>query len=58
MGQEEIFYSNDTTQEIRRVMDALRAWESPLCDGRHKAMILTKLEEAELLSFRLVKEEV
>jgi hypothetical protein len=31
-------------------------WESPLCDGRIKAIILTNLEQAQLWSLKLIKE--
>lgn len=57
MAEEEIVVPNDTTRAIRKVAADLKAWVSDLADPRIKAMILTKLEEAELLSFRLVKKE-
>jgi hypothetical protein len=57
MGDTETVYPNDTTAGIRLAMARLRAWDSPLCDQRIKALILTKLEEAELFSLRLVKRE-
>jgi len=54
---EQVTYSvNDTTVALRSVADDLRSWDSPLADPRIKAMILTKLQEAEMLSLLLVKE--
>lgn len=55
MGQEETYTVNDTMRSIRKVSDNLKKFESDLADPRIKAMILTKLEEAELLSQRLIK---
>ncbi len=45
---------NDAMREIQRIANNLRQWESDLCDRRIKAIILTKLEEAELFAQRLV----
>lgn len=56
MSEEESYNINDTMRSIRKVSENLKNWESRLCDPRIKAMILSKLEEAELLSQRLVKE--
>ena len=58
MGEEEKYTVNDTIRSIRRVAANLREWtdHSDLADGRHVAMVLTKLEEAELLAQRIVKE--
>ena len=55
MPEEEVFVVNDTTRMIRDIQKDLkeRNWEKT--DQRIKAMILTKLEEAELLTFRLIK---
>jgi hypothetical protein len=55
---EEITYTiNDTTRGITGVADSLKSFESPLADPRIKAMILTKLQEAELLSLLLIKKD-
>lgn len=55
MGEEVKFPVNDTNRGIQALMDALRAFESPRCDPRVKALILTKLEEAQLWSLKLIK---
>lgn len=55
MGEERIFEVNDTTRGIEKEHADLLKWDSPLCDKRIKAMILTKLEEAALLSLKLIK---
>ncbi len=61
MSENETILVNDTMSAIRRVSKRLKEWsaESPLADGRHVAMVLSKLEEAELLAQRIVnfKEE-
>lgn len=57
MSEQESYHVNDTMRGIRRVAKHLKDWEHELADHRIKAMILTKLEEAELLSQRLVKGE-
>lgn len=56
MQEEKTYAINDTYRAIKRVSDSLKDWESPLCDPRVKAMILTKLQEARLLSLELIKE--
>lgn len=56
MWEEITFQVNDTTRAIAREMNSLQKFESPRCDGRIKAMILSKLQEAHLLSLLLVKE--
>jgi hypothetical protein len=58
MSEEETYSINDTMRAIRKIAKNLRSWseQSDLADGRHVAMVLTKLEEAELLSQRIVKE--
>ena len=58
MSEEETVVVNDTTRAIRRVAENLKSWseKSDIADGRHVAMVLTKLEEAELLSQRIVKD--
>lgn len=55
MGEEIVFRKNDTYREIEKISDDLKKFESPLCDGRVKAMILTKLQEVRLLSLELIK---
>lgn len=55
VDEEENYAVNDTMRSIRRVSEYLKKWDSDLADPRIKAMILTKLEEAELLSQRLIK---
>ena len=59
MGLEETVYPNDTTIAIRRMIEDLEAWrvDNLRCDQRHVAMVITKLEEAELLSLRMVKQD-
>ena len=59
MREEEVVYPNDTTRAIQRIMGNLEEWrqDNDRCDQRHVAMVLTKLEEAELLSLRMVKED-
>ena len=55
MGEDVTYSVNDTNRGIQRVIDDLKDWESPLCDPRVKALIITKLEEAQLWSLKLVK---
>lgn len=59
MRSEEVVYPNDTTAAIRRQMEELEEWrqDNDRADQRHVAMLLTKLEEAELISLRIVKED-
>lgn len=59
MREEVVIYPNDTTRAIQRVIEHLEEWrqDNDRCDQRHVAMVLTKLEEAELLSLRMVKED-
>ena len=47
---------NDTNRAIGKVADDLKGFDSDRIDGRIKSMILTKLEEAQLLSLKLIKE--
>lgn len=56
MRKEEIVYPNDTTNSIRKMIADLEEWrqDNPKCDQRHVAMVISKLEEAELLSLRMV----
>lgn len=58
MGEEEAYTVNDTMRSIRKVKQHLEDWsyDNASADGRHVAMVLTKLEEAELLCQRIVKE--
>ena len=57
MGEQVTYTVNDTTRAIQNISDDLKSFESPLCDPRVKAMILTKLQEARLLSLELIKKE-
>lgn len=59
MREEEAFYINDTTREIRLIIARIELWrkDNDHCDQRHAAMVITKLEEAELLSLRMVKQD-
>ena len=57
MQEELTMYPNDTTRAIQRVTENLKAFQSPLCDQRIKALILTKLQEAELFSLLLIKKD-
>jgi hypothetical protein len=56
MSEEVTYQVNDTTRSIRAVSQTLRRFESEIADPRIKAMILTKLQEAELLSLLLINE--
>lgn len=60
MREEETFYPNDTTHQLRNLIDYLEDWrkDNEFCDQRHAAMVITKLEEAELLSLRMVKKDI
>ena len=57
MGEDETYPINDTNRAIGKTIDSLKAWESDLADPRVKSIILTKLEEAQLWSLKLIKEE-
>ena len=56
MQSEETVYPNDTTRAIRHMISHLEEWRenNERCDQRHTAMVISKLEEAELLSLRMV----
>ncbi len=54
MGEDVLYPINDTYRAIQRVMDELKAFESPKCNARIKAIILTNLEQAQLWSLKLV----
>jgi hypothetical protein len=56
MQAQETVYPNDTTRDIRLLIADLEAWrkDNDKCDQRHVAMVISKLEEAELLSLRMV----
>lgn len=56
MGEEIIFQINDTYRAIEKEITNLRNFESTAFDPRIKAMVLTKLEEAQLLSLKLIKQ--
>lgn len=55
MGEEVTFVLSDTHRSIEKVIQDLKAFESPLCDARVKAIILTNLEQAQLWSLKLIK---
>ena len=59
MRSEETVYPNDTTRNIRSMIAHLEEWrtDNERCDQRHVAMVISKLEEAELLSLRMVKHD-
>jgi len=57
MGEEKTYTINDTNRAIGSVISNLTAWESEFCDPRVKVLILTKLQEAQLWSLLLVKEQ-
>lgn len=59
MRSEETVYPNDTTRNIRKQIEYLEGWRenNEHCDQRHVAMVITKLEEAELLSLRMIKQD-
>ena len=54
MGEEETYSINDTNRTIARIIESLKAFESPLADKRVQAIIITKLEEAQLWSLKLI----
>lgn len=56
MGRVEEVFPNDITIAIRELMTEITKWksDSPECEQRHTAMVLSKLEEAELLSLRMI----
>ena len=56
MGEEITYPVNDTNRAIGSIIKDLRAWESPLCNERIRALILTRLEEAQLWSLLLVSQ--
>lgn len=47
---------NDTMRSIRATIEYLEVWRdgNVHCDQRHTAMVISKLEEAELLAQRIV----
>jgi hypothetical protein len=56
MGEEITFQVNDTFRAIDKIIKDLRQFECTALDPRIKAIILTKLEEAQLVSLKLFKE--
>lgn len=54
MGEKIEFAINDTNRAIGNIIEQLKVFESPLCNPRVKAIILTKLEEAQLWSLNLI----
>jgi len=59
MGEEETYTVNDTMRSIRKIKKHLSDWafDNASASQRHVAMVFTKLEEAELLCQRIVKDE-
>jgi hypothetical protein len=53
MGEEITFSLNDFYNEINKLSNDLKSYESSAIDPRVKAMVLTKLQEARLLSLEL-----
>jgi len=47
---------NDTFREIDNILTRLKEWESDLANPRVKALVITKLEEAQLWSLKLIKD--
>ena len=58
MGELETITVNGFMWRLRDIQDDLRAWAdgNDWADQRHVAMVCTKLEEAELLAQRIVRE--
>jgi hypothetical protein len=58
MQEQETVSLNDTTRQLRKLISNLEDWRTnnERCDQRHVAMVITKLEEAELLSLRMVNQ--
>lgn len=58
MGEEIIFPVNDTYRAITRIINDLKSFDdNPRVDGRAKAIVITKLEEAQLRSLTIIKSE-
>jgi hypothetical protein len=57
MGEEKTYELNDTYRAIGRVMDNLKAWESPRCNRAARAAILQRLKEAQFWALELVDTE-
>lgn len=57
MNEEINFNINDTYRNIGRIIDDLRSFESPLCDGRIKAILITDLEKTQMMSLKLIKND-
>ncbi len=57
MGEEKTYTINDTNRSIGRLIEDLQKWDSSYCDPRVKAIIVTKLQEAQLWSLVLIKEQ-
>lgn len=54
MREEEAVFPNDATRAIRAIMEHLNSLQGSEINMRARAIILTHLEEAELMSFRLI----
>lgn len=57
MDEEITFTANDTYRAIGRIIQNLKAFESPICNPRVKAILITQLEESQLRSLTLINEE-
>lgn len=61
MQESETVHPNDTTRSIRKVAENLKAWDKSIPDNAklnrdYFIRVLEKLEEAELLSMRMIKD--
>lgn len=60
MNETETIEINDTMRELRALIKKIEGWriDNKYCDQRHTAMVLTKLEEAELIAQRMMAEAI
>ena len=56
MGEDIELPVNDVTREIGRIIRDLKNWKSPKCDETVKNRLISKLQNAQLWSLRLLKE--
>lgn len=57
MGERIEFWANDTSRAIADIAQHVSEFDSPLCNERAKALVLTKLEEAWFWALRLVNHD-
>ncbi|MCP4651157.1 MAG: hypothetical protein GY853_13910 [PVC group bacterium] len=57
MGEEITFPVNDTNRSIDKIIQELKNFNSPNCNIRAKALVLTNLEQAQLWSLKLINQE-